>query len=300
MFIRSHLCAGEQRRRVDEIVEIVDDDGAVLFEERVPRGGGAGQLARMGDDISFRPFGAAGAQHQDGLAIGNRPVKGRGETARFLGCRFDVSGDHVDLRTVSLIVEIIGGVQNNLVAAAGADVKAQMAFRAGVDQQIHHAAALKDAADVTRAEILRQLAAPDAELGADRNEPHAIGSKQFYARRFGGVGQLLLQLLSHFAALGETVGENDSRLDAFFTRLPNDRRDSLVIDGDDGQGNLTRNIENAWISFQSENFRAAGVDRHDAGRIESHGLQIFEYIDRVMIAVAGADNGKTVGFEEWC
>ena len=55
----SQLGAGEQRGRVDQIVEIVDDDRAMLLEERVPRRGGAGELAGVGDDVflarSVRP-----------------------------------------------------------------------------------------------------------------------------------------------------------------------------------------------------------------------------------------------------
>ncbi len=73
----------------------------------------------------------------------------------FLGRGFDVGGDDVDFRTLGLISEIIGGVEDNLVAPAGAEVKAEAAFSACVYQQIHHAAALKDTADVSRAEILR-------------------------------------------------------------------------------------------------------------------------------------------------
>ena len=63
MFVRSHLCTGEQCHRVDDIVEIVDNDGAVLFEKRVPRGSGTGELTRVGDDISFRSLGAARTEH---------------------------------------------------------------------------------------------------------------------------------------------------------------------------------------------------------------------------------------------
>jgi hypothetical protein len=36
MLVRPQLCTGEQCHRVDDIVEIVDDDGAVLFEKCVP------------------------------------------------------------------------------------------------------------------------------------------------------------------------------------------------------------------------------------------------------------------------
>jgi hypothetical protein len=32
--------------------------------------------------------------------------------------------------------------------------------------------------------------------------------------------------------------------------------------------------------------------------VETHVLQILEYVDRIVIAVAGANNGETIGFEE--
>ena len=114
--------------------------------------------------------------------------------------------------TLGLIGEIVGGVEHDLVAAAGADVKAEAALGAEVHQQIHHAAALKDAADIAGADILRQLAAPDAKLGAQRDKAHAVGAEQLEIRRFGGGGDILLEFLAGFAALGETVGENDRRL----------------------------------------------------------------------------------------
>ena len=224
--------------------------------------------------------------------------KRRGKPLRLLGRRFDVGGDDVDLRALGLICEIVGGVEDNLVAAAGAEVKAEAAFSARVDQEIHHAAALKDAADVSRAEILRQLAAPDAELGAHRNEPHAIGSEKFDAGRFCGFGQLLLQLFSCLATFGEAVGKNDSGLDAFFPRIFDNGRHCFIVDRDHCQGNFSRDFENARIGFQSENLGTAGVDGYDARRVEPHALQIPKYVDRVVIAVAGANNRKTVGFEE--
>ena len=120
---------------------------------------------------------------------------------RFLGCGFDIGGDDLDFLALGLIVEIIGGVEDNLVASAGAEMETEAAFSACVDQEIHHAAALEDAADVTGAEIFRKLAAPDSELRADRNEPHAVGAQKFYTCRFGSFGQLLLQLFSCFTSL---------------------------------------------------------------------------------------------------
>jgi hypothetical protein len=179
-------------------------------------------------------------------------------------------------------------------------VKAEAAFSPCVDQEIHHAAALKNTADVSCAEIFWQLATPDAQLGADRNEPHAIGSEKFDACGFCGFSQLLLQLFSRLAAFGEAVGKDHSRFDAFFPRLLNDGRHDLVIDRDNRQGDFTRNLENTRICFQSENLRTARVDRHDARQVEPHVLQILENIHSVMIAVAGADNGETIGFEEGC
>jgi hypothetical protein len=71
-------------------------------------------------------------------------------------------------------------------------MEAESAFDAEVHQQIHHAATLKDAADVAGANIFRQLAAPDAELGAQRDEPHAVGSEQFQIRRSGRGGEVVL------------------------------------------------------------------------------------------------------------
>ena len=115
---------------------------------------------------------------------------------------------------------------------------------------------------------------------------------------FGGFGQLLLQLFSRFAAFGEAVGKNDSGLDAFFPRIFDNRRNCLVIDGDHRQRNFPGHIENARIGFQSKDFRASRIDWDDAGWIEPHVLQILENIHGVVIAVAGADNGETVGLEE--
>ena len=61
MFIRPQLGAGKQRRGIDQIVEVVDDDRAVLFEERIPSGSGAGELAGVGDDVALGALGASRA-----------------------------------------------------------------------------------------------------------------------------------------------------------------------------------------------------------------------------------------------
>ena len=200
--------------------------------------------------------------------------------------------------TLGLIGEVIGGVEHDLVAAAGADMKAQAALDAEVHQQIHHAAALENAADISRADIFRQLAAPDAKLGAQRDKSHAVGAEQLQIRRLGGRGDVLLQFLAGFAAFGETVGENDAGFDAFLADIFDDGKHGLCIDRDDGQRDFSRHIDDARIRFQSENFRPPRIDRHDLGSIEAEVLQVFKNIDGVMIAVAGADNSEAIGFEK--
>src|SRR5207249_3998112 len=107
------------------------------------------------------------------------------KSSRLFRRRFEVGRDDVDLRALSLIGQVVGGVEHDLVAAAGADVKTQAPFDPEVHQQIHHAAALKNAADVAGADILWQLAAPYAELGTQRDKSHTVGAEQFQIRRLG-------------------------------------------------------------------------------------------------------------------
>src|SRR6516164_5879915 len=190
VLVRPQLGAGEQRHGVDELVKVVNEDGAVLFKKRVPCGSGAGELPRVGNDVALCSFRSSRAKHQYRFAIGNRLVQCRSKTLRLLGRSFDVSRDDIDFRALGLIGEIVGSVEDNLVAPAGAQVEAELALSAGVYHQVHHAAALKDAADVAGAEIFRQLAAPDSQLRAHRNEAHAIRAQKFYPCRFGGFGQL--------------------------------------------------------------------------------------------------------------
>ena len=64
MLVRPYFRAGEQRRRIDKIVEIIDDDRAALFEKCVPRGRRAGELAGVGDDVAFCSFRAARPKNQ--------------------------------------------------------------------------------------------------------------------------------------------------------------------------------------------------------------------------------------------
>ena len=102
MFVGSELGAGEQRGGVDQIVEVVDDDRAVLFEEGVPSRGGAGELAGMGDDVALGAFGAAGTENQHAFAVGNRAIERGGESLRLLRRRFDIGRDDIDLRDTRL------------------------------------------------------------------------------------------------------------------------------------------------------------------------------------------------------
>jgi len=105
---------------------------------------------------------------------------------------FEVGRDDLDLRAFRFIGEIVGGVEHDLVAAAGADMKVETALGAGDHQEIHHAAALEKAADVAGAQVVRQRAAPDAEPGAHRHEAHAIGAEKFQPRGFCGARQIFL------------------------------------------------------------------------------------------------------------
>src|SRR4030095_8403077 len=128
--------------------------------------------------------------------MGDSAVQGDGKPLRFFRRCFYIGGDDVDLGALGLIFEIVRGVEDYLVAAAGTEVKAEAAFGACVDQEIHHPTTLKDAADISGTEVFRQFAAPDSEFGADRDESHAIRSEKFDACRSGGFSQLLLQLFS--------------------------------------------------------------------------------------------------------
>ena len=134
MLVRAQSRAGKQRRGVDEIVEIVDDDRAMLLEAGVPRRGRAGELAGVGDDVFLGALGAAGAQDQHRFAIDYRAVEGGGEAFRLFGRRFEIAGDDVDLGTFGLVAKIVGGVEHDFVAAAGAEVKSQTALDAKVHQ----------------------------------------------------------------------------------------------------------------------------------------------------------------------
>src|SRR5512147_3138834 len=100
MVVRPQLGAGKERGRVDQVVEIVDDNRAMLLEKCVPRRGRPGELAGVGDDVFLGALRAAGAQNQDRFAVGDGAVEGGGETSGFLWRRFEVASDHVDLRTV--------------------------------------------------------------------------------------------------------------------------------------------------------------------------------------------------------
>src|SRR4029434_531607 len=152
MLLGTKLGAGEKRGGIDQIVEIVDDDRAMLLEKSIPGGGGAGELAGVGDDVALSALGLAGAQDQHALAIGNRAVKSGTEAFRLLRRGFKISRNDVDLVAFRLVGEIIGGIEHDLVAAAGADMKTQAALGARVHDEIHHAAALKNAANVSRAQ----------------------------------------------------------------------------------------------------------------------------------------------------
>ena len=108
----------------------------------------------------------------------------------------------------------------------------------------------------------------------------------------------MLDLLSRFAAFGETVGENHRGRDAFSADILDDGEHVLGIDGNHRERQLARNVEYARISLQPEDFGTAWIDRHDFRCVETEVLEILKNIDGVVIAVAGADDGETIGFEE--
>ena len=56
-------------------------------------------------------------------------------------------------------------------------MKPETALSAEDHDQVHHAAALEDAADVAGAKIFWQFAAPNTQLGGHRNKTHAVGTK---------------------------------------------------------------------------------------------------------------------------
>ena len=86
--------------------------------------------------------------------------------------------------------------------------------------------------------------------------------------------------------------------DAFLADILDDRHHRLGVHRDHCERQFPGHIEDAGIRFQSENFRPSGIDRHDLRYVEAHVLQIFENVDGVVIAVAGADDGETIGFEK--
>ncbi len=109
---------------------------------------------------------------------------------------------------------------------------------------------------------------------------------------------MLLQFFTSIAAFGKTIGEDDTGLHAFLADLFDNRKHGLRIDRDDRERDFSRNVDEAGIRFQTENFRAPRIDRHDVGGVEAEILQVLEDIDCIVITLAGADNGKTIRFEE--
>ncbi|HYR79278.1 MAG TPA: hypothetical protein VEO55_04695 [Candidatus Dormibacteraeota bacterium] len=61
VLVGTNFRSREQSRRVDQIVEVVDDDRAMLFEKCIPCGGGAGELTGVGDDVALGALGASRA-----------------------------------------------------------------------------------------------------------------------------------------------------------------------------------------------------------------------------------------------
>ena len=84
----------------------------------------------------------------------------------------------------------------------------------------------------------------------------------------------------------------------FLPTILDDGEHVLGIDGNHRERQLARNVEYARISLQPEDFGTARIDRHDFRYVETEVLQILKNIDGVVIAVAGADDGETIGFEE--
>ncbi len=177
VLVRPYFCPGKQRDRIDQIVEIIDDNRAMLLEKRIPSGRRTGKLPSVRDHVTPGALGLAGAQDQHALSVFDCAIQRNCKAFRLLRSCFKIGRNDIDLRTFGLIGKIVGGIEHDLVAAAGANVKAEAPFGTRHHQQIHHAAALKNAADVAGAQRLRKLAAPNAEFCAHRNKSHAVGAE---------------------------------------------------------------------------------------------------------------------------
>ena len=72
----------------------------------------------------------------------------------------------------------------------------------------------------------------------------------------------------------------------------------MSINRNHRQRQFAGDVDDARIRFQPEDLGTARIDRHDFRYVEAEVLQILENIDGVVIAVAGADDGETIGFEQ--
>jgi hypothetical protein len=275
------------RKNFGHLVKIVDLDramGAQKFGKHPRR---AGKAAGMAGDGVLGPFGAADLDDDNRLAGVGGTVE-RCDIAFRLAHGFGEGGDHLGVRVVDEIVEIIDGARHRFVAGGYCKADAEAA-KVG-EQRDAHRAALRDDADIADDgsgldDVL--LIGGDARLRVEN--AHAIRAAHRHLRFARETRDLVLELGAFRAQLGKAAVVNHRRSRAALHRKPHLVRDQRIADAEDDHIRRLRQLHQSRVAFDVEHSGVIRIHRVDRPG-ESDGAKRLHDGAAGTAAIGGADD----------